>query len=75
MSESVNVHYAKTHLSALLRQVREGAVVTISHAGTPIARLVPIEQTQARVPGGFSFNVGESFFEPLSDDELDSWEG
>ena len=75
MSESVNVHYAKTHLSALLRQVREGAIVTISHAGTPIARLVPIEPTQPRVPGGYSFNVTESFFEPLSDDELDSWEG
>lgn len=75
MSESVNVHYAKTHLSALLRQVREGAVVTISHAGTPIARLVPIEQTQTRVPGGYSFNVGAAFFEPLPDDELDAWQG
>lgn len=75
MSDPVNVHYAKTHLSALLRQVREGATVTIAHAGTPIARLVPIEQTQPRTPGGFSFGVGASFFEPLSSEELDAWEG
>lgn len=75
MTDPVNVHYAKTHLSALLRQVREGAVITISHAGTPVARLVPIEQSQPRVPGGFSFGVGDSFFDPLSEAELDGWEG
>ena len=75
MSDSVNVHYAKTHLSALLRQVREGAVVTISHAGTPVARRVPIEQSQPRTPGGYSFKVGAAFLEPLSDDDLDAWDG
>lgn len=75
MDDPVNVHYAKTHLSALLRQVREGAVITIAHAGTPVARLVPIAQSQPRVPGGYAFGVGKAFLEPLADTELDAWEG
>ncbi len=74
MEESVNVHYAKTHLLALLKRVREGGTVTIAHAGKPIARLVPVEADQPRRPGGFAFNVGKEFFAPLPDEELDAWE-
>lgn len=74
MSESVNIHYAKTHLSRLLKRVREGAVITISHAGKPVARLVPVELDQPRKPGGFSFRVGAEFFAPLPKEELDAWE-
>lgn len=39
---TVNIHFAKTHLSRLLEQVRAGEPVTIAKAGTPVARLVPI---------------------------------
>ena len=74
MPGPVNVHYAKTHLSALLKQVREGAVITISHAGTPVARLVPIVYGQPRSPGGFAFGVDKTFFEPLPESELEAWE-
>jgi len=74
MKKPVNVHYAKTHLSALLKQVREGHVITIAHDGTPVARLVPIEAGQPRRPGGFSFGVKDDFLAPLSEEELNAWE-
>jgi prevent-host-death family protein len=41
LTDIVNIHEAKTHLSRLLERVRRGHVVTIAKAGTPIARLVP----------------------------------
>ena len=74
MGEFVNIHYAKTHLSALLRRVREGAVIPIGNAGTPVARLVPVEQTSQRQPGGFSFSLDDDFFAPLPKAELKAWE-
>lgn len=41
MTDSVNIHAAKTHLSRLLERVRRGAVITIAKAGVPVAQLVP----------------------------------
>ena len=74
MAEVVNIHYAKTHLSRLLTRVLEGAEITIAKAGKPIARLVPIESGQHRRPGGYGFQLGEEFFEPLPEGELEAWE-
>ena len=74
MADSVNIHYAKTHLSRLVKRVREGAVVTISHAGKPVARLIPVELDEPRKPGGFDFNLGDEFFAPLPKADLDAWE-
>lgn len=42
MTDIVNIHEAKTHLSRLLERVRRGATVKIAKAGTPIAQLVPL---------------------------------
>lgn len=42
MSDLVNIHEAKTHLSRLLERVRRGATIVIAKAGTPIAQLVPL---------------------------------
>lgn len=42
MSDIVNIHEAKTHLSRLLERVRRGRTVIIAKAGHPIARLVPL---------------------------------
>jgi prevent-host-death family protein len=47
MSDTVNIHEAKTHLSRLLERVRRGATITIARAGTPIAQLVPFGHTPA----------------------------
>ena len=75
MSETVNIHYAKTHLSRLLRLVGEGTEVVIAKSGAPVARLVPITSPEPRRPGGFSFGIGDEFFEPLPESEQEVWEG
>ena len=49
--KSVNVHAAKTHFSALLKQVEAGEEVVIAKAGRPIARLVPAQVPQRRSLG------------------------
>jgi prevent-host-death family protein len=51
--KSVNIHEAKTHLSALLEEVQAGEQIIIAKAGRPIARLVPLESTELepRTPG------------------------
>jgi len=48
----VNVHDAKTHLSRLLARVEEGEEITISRAGRPVAKLVPVDSVRLpRRPG------------------------
>lgn len=74
----VSIHEAKTHLSRLLRQVEAGAEVTIARGHKPIARLVPMNPTtQPRKPGLLKGKIGfsEAFFDPLPEDELDTWQG
>jgi len=52
VSEVVNIHEAKTHLSRLLARVQAGEDITIAKAGKPIARLTPIQAPpRQRVPG------------------------
>lgn len=41
MTELVNVHAAKTHLSRLLERAEAGEEIVIGRAGKPIAKLVP----------------------------------
>lgn len=41
MTEMVNIHEAKTHLSKLLQRVAAGERIVIAKAGEPIADLVP----------------------------------
>lgn len=72
---SVNIHEAKTHLSKLLERVLAGEEIVIARAGKPLVRLVPIADTQPRTPGLAKGQVTEAFFEPLSDEDLDAWEG
>jgi prevent-host-death family protein len=74
----VNVHEAKTHLSRLLEEVAGGAEVTIAKAGTPIARLVPIEAaSKRRVPGLLrgKIRIAEDFDAPLPDEMQAAFEG
>lgn len=40
---------AKTHLSALLDRVARGERITITRHGVPAARLVPIEESAAKL--------------------------
>ncbi len=43
MTTTVNIHYAKTHLSKLLAQVEAGETVVIARAGKPIAELAAVK--------------------------------
>ncbi|MGW6128506.1 type II toxin-antitoxin system Phd/YefM family antitoxin [Cellulomonas sp. NPDC055163] len=74
MDTVVNVQDAKAHLSALLARAESGEVVKIARAGTPAVQLVPL----GRVPRAFGIMtmppVPDSFFEPMSENELAEWE-
>lgn len=48
---TVNVHEAKTHLSALLADVAAGEEIVIARAGKPIARLLPVGAPSERPIG------------------------
>ncbi len=73
---SVNVHQAKTHLSRLLRRVAAGEEITISNAGKPVARLVPIGGAKKRRLGTDqgAFKVPDDFNDPLPPEVLDAFE-
>lgn len=50
--QQVNMHEAKSQLSALVDEVLAGGEVVIAKAGKPVARLVPFQkQRKERVPG------------------------
>jgi prevent-host-death family protein len=68
----VNIHEAKTHLSRLLQRVALGEEITISKAGVPIARLVPVEAKGKRPLGLFKGQIwmAEDFDAPLPPDIL-----
>jgi len=74
----VNIHQAKTHLSALLQRVLAGEEVTIARAGVPIARLVGLEPPRPRrildIDRG-AFEVPEDFDAPLPDEVLREFYG
>jgi len=71
----VNVHEAKTQLSRLLEKAHAGQEIILAKAGKPYARLMPLSPEMARRrPGRLPGRVGDAFFEPLPDEELDAWE-
>jgi len=62
----INVHEAKSTLSALLRRVERGEEVVLARAGTPVAKLVPYRAaTEPRRPGRWA---GEIWMAPDFDD-------
>lgn len=68
---TVTVHEAKTHFSKLLERVRLGEEVIVAKAGTPVARLVPVESpSKQRQPGSArgKIEIGEDFDAPLPPD-------
>lgn len=73
MSEIVNVHEAKTHLSRLLERVRAGEEIVLAKNGHPYARLVPIEPPKRRELGFVRGELPDDFFEPLPDELIDAW--
>lgn len=81
--KTVNVHDAKTHLSALLGEVERGEEVVIARNGRPVARLTRVEPAAQRVPGAWSklpgwegFKYDPALFAPMTDEDLkaEGWE-
>ena len=70
---TVNVHEAKTHLSRLLERAHAGEEIIIAKNGTPYARLCSLEPPQKRRPGLLDGEVGDAFFDPLPEEELEAW--
>ncbi len=70
----VNVHEAKTQLSKLLERIAAGEEIVIARAGVPVARLLPIEPVMERKPGRLAWQLPDSFFDPLPEEELKAWE-
>jgi prevent-host-death family protein len=72
-----NVHEAKTQLSRLLERAHRGEEIVLAKAGTPYAKLVPLDEGRDRVPGQLRGRIVVSydFFEPLPEGELGAWEG
>lgn len=75
----VNIYEAKTRLSELVEQAHAGETVIIAKAGTPMAKLVPLgEGPRAKIKFGLlkgQIEIADDFDAPLSDVELDLWEG
>lgn len=78
MTKLVNVHEAKTHLSRLLDEVERGEDIVIARAGVPCARLVSTNggPRPAGMLAGLwpDLELGDPFFEPLPDSELQAWD-
>lgn len=78
--EIVNIHAAKTQLSRLVDAAAAGQEVVIARAGRPVAKLVPLAGSAAkvrRVLGGLAgrLRVPADFDAPLPDTVLDEFEG
>lgn len=69
----VTVRYAKAHLPKLLAAVDRGKEIVIVRGGRPVARLVAAEPTEERELGFVAYDVPDSFFEPLPEDEFRAW--
>lgn len=81
--KTVNVHQAKTTLSALLAEIERGDEVVIARNGTPVAKLVPVAPRHARrsgllcdIPEWRGFAYDPALFAPMTDAELaeEGWE-
>lgn len=71
--QQVNIHQAKTQLSALLEQVRAGESFVIAKAGRPVAVVSPYSSTAAP-PNRIGFLAGQIHvpddFDELGRDEI-----
>lgn len=73
--QTVKVQYAKTHLSALLAAVERGEEFVIARGDLEVARLVPVGARTKRDLGFLAFELDDSFFDELPEEDLAAWEG
>jgi prevent-host-death family protein len=75
--QTVNIHEAKSQLSRLIEAVVAGEDVVIARAGTPVARLVPVDAKPGLRFGLMKgkIRIADDFNAPLPDDVLATFEG
>ena len=82
---TVTIHEAKTNLSKLIAAVLAGEDVVVARGKEPVVRLVAVNPVPTKkrelgwlahtVPEGVTDILGHGFWDPLSADELASWNG
>jgi antitoxin (DNA-binding transcriptional repressor) of toxin-antitoxin stability system len=75
----LNIHEAKTHLSRVLAQLDEHEVIVLCNRNVPVAEIRPLPK-HGKQPRKIGFmkgqlSVPQSFFEPLSNEILDDFDG
>lgn len=71
---TVNIHKAKTTLSALLRLVEEeGEHIRIARNGTPVAEIVPIVKNKNPLLRHDPTLVGQCFDDPTKPLDPEDW--
>ena len=77
MTETVNMHRAKSSLSRLVERALAGEDVVIARNGEPLVRLVPVPKLpKQRIPGRLKGQVWMApDFDEMSEEELRDWEG
>ena len=77
----VNIFEIKAKLSEYLDRAARGERIVICRHNKAVAELRPIVETPTEprtigpIPGRPTFELPPAFFEPLTDDELEQWEG
>lgn len=73
----LNIHEAKTHLSAVLAKLRPGETIVLCRRNKPVAEIRALpSQPKKRRPIGLEagkFVVPKSFFEPLPEEVIESF--
>jgi prevent-host-death family protein len=78
MSNIINIHEAKTHLSRIVDEVAAGGEVIIAKAGKPMARLSPLAGVPRAKKLGLlkgKIKVSDDFNAPLTEDVITDFEG
>ncbi len=75
----LNIHEAKTHLSAYLKRLSQGETILLCKRNIPIAEIRPLPPPRTKKrPLGLAkgkFKVPKEFFAPLPPDVLKSFYG
>ena len=53
----VSIYEAKARLSELVQRASNGEAIVLAKNGKPVARIVPLERTPRRGPGGWKGQV------------------
>jgi prevent-host-death family protein len=77
----VNIFEVKAKLSEYLDRAVGGERIVICRHNKPVAELRPVDETRTverpigPLPGRPTFEVPPSFFDPMTEEELDAWDG